>query len=119
MPTYEFRCPQGHDTEHFCSISAKPDRLECPHVGEDGAACGEPAKQVFLTPPEYWIPGVNKQTVLDYPGSKMHKAGYVHAYVDPGVKKVSVGAGGVLNPSTSPRHPMASQVKPEWKKPAP
>lgn len=119
MPTYEFRCPEGHDTEHFCSISAKPERLACPHVSaEGGEPCGQPAKQVFLTAPEYWIPGVNKQTVMDYPGSKRLKAGYVHGYVDPGVKKVSVGAGGALNPSTAPVHPLAGQVRPEWKKPA-
>lgn len=115
MPTYSFQCPEGHIFDLFSSISAKPDAPPCEHTpeGVEGAtACGLPAKQVFTS-----MPSINDTNVmiLDYPGSKRLKAGYVHAYVDPGVKKVSVGAGGALNPSTSPRHPLAQQVRPEWK----
>lgn len=106
MPTYSFQCPEGHTFDIFCSISAKPDAPPCPEP------CGLTGRQVFTS-----MPSINDTSVmiLDYPGSKRLKAGYVHAYVDPGVKKVSVGAGGALNPSTAPRHPAAKMVQPEWK----
>ena len=35
MPTYEFRCPDGHDFEQFFrSISAAPRELACPVCGK-------------------------------------------------------------------------------------
>ena len=35
MPTYEFRCPSGHDFEKFYrSISAAPTELPCPVCGK-------------------------------------------------------------------------------------
>ena len=35
MPTYEFRCPSGHDFEKFYrSISAAPSELPCPVCGK-------------------------------------------------------------------------------------
>jgi putative FmdB family regulatory protein len=35
MPTYEFRCPDGHDFEKFYrSISAAPREVECPVCGK-------------------------------------------------------------------------------------
>lgn len=35
MPTYEFRCPEGHDFERFYkTISAAPSELECPECGK-------------------------------------------------------------------------------------
>lgn len=35
MPTYEFRCPDGHDFEKFYrSIGAAPARVECPTCGK-------------------------------------------------------------------------------------
>ena len=33
MPTYEFRCPSGHDIEKFFKISEAPGELECPTCG--------------------------------------------------------------------------------------
>lgn len=34
MPTYEFRCPSGHDFERFYkTMSAAPSELECPECG--------------------------------------------------------------------------------------
>jgi putative FmdB family regulatory protein len=35
MPTYEYRCPEGHDFEKFQKMSEKP-RAKCP-------VCGKPA----------------------------------------------------------------------------
>ena len=41
MPTYEFRCPEGHDFEKFYkSISAAPSELACPE-------CGQPAQRLI------------------------------------------------------------------------
>lgn len=35
MPTYEYRCPKGHDFEHFFSrISESTSTLPCPECGE-------------------------------------------------------------------------------------
>ncbi|HEY0972168.1 MAG TPA: zinc ribbon domain-containing protein [Gemmatimonadales bacterium] len=33
MPTYEFRCPTGHDVEKFFRISEAPSEVECPTCG--------------------------------------------------------------------------------------
>jgi putative FmdB family regulatory protein len=38
MPTYEFRCPDGHDFEKFYrSIGAAPAEVECPTCGKVAA----------------------------------------------------------------------------------
>src|SRR3979490_523077 len=35
MPTYEFRCPEGHEFEKFCrSISGAPRDVACPICGK-------------------------------------------------------------------------------------
>src|SRR5580692_1755049 len=36
MPTYEYRCPDGHDFERFLKMSEATDILACP-------VCGKPA----------------------------------------------------------------------------
>lgn len=37
MPTYEYRCPNGHDFEHFFrTISSAESQLKCPQCGEIG-----------------------------------------------------------------------------------
>ena len=106
MPTYDFQCENAHITELFCSISSKPDTRPCPE-------CGAPSKQVFTTAPHVW----KNILVLDYPGSKALKAGYVHTHGDPGASKVSIGAAGALNPKTKELHPLAHSVMPEGLRP--
>ena len=35
MPTYEYRCPKGHEFEHFFrSISSAESQMKCPECGE-------------------------------------------------------------------------------------
>lgn len=104
MPTYDFICTNEHVHEVFCSISSKPTNPACPE-------CGEVCRQAFLTAPHVW----KGLYVLDYPGSKSLKAGYIHSHGDPGVEKVSSGAGGMLNPKTKELHPIAHNVFPEKK----
>jgi predicted nucleic acid-binding Zn ribbon protein len=136
MPTYEFRCEAGHDFEHRCGISSKPDQLACPahlvryhfdmHEPVEGDSetwcekcggapliCGKPAKQVFLTPPPIWIPGVTHQTVLDYPGSKAQKAGHVHSHGYKPATKVQSGYGGVTSTAFRHNDEVANWVKPD------
>ena len=37
MPTYEYRCPNGHDFEHFVrTMSASESEMRCPDCGETG-----------------------------------------------------------------------------------
>lgn len=104
MPTYEYGCPNSpdHDFEHFCSMSDKPATLPCP-------TCGAEAKSIVKTAPTVWG-GVG---VLDYPGSKKFKAGYVHSHGDKPAEKVSMGFGGMINPSTTALHPLANRVVPD------
>lgn len=36
MPTYEYRCPNGHEFEHFFStIGASKEVMSCPKCGQD------------------------------------------------------------------------------------
>lgn len=109
MPTYDYQCPKGHRFERFCSISAKEATPSPPCTVE---GCAEPSSQILVS-----MPALNNTElyILDYPGSKRLKAGYVHSHVDPGPTRVSSGAGGCLNPSTKPLHPMAEGVRPDWK----
>lgn len=51
MPTYQYRCPEGHVTEHVCVMSARPDHVRCEHP-RGREACHQDAGQVFLTPPQ-------------------------------------------------------------------
>lgn len=120
MPTYNYRCEAGHTTERFCSIRERDENPNPPCTelvdADNGSPtklpCGAATTQVFTA-----MPSVNNTEVmiLDYPGSKRLKAGYVHAFVDPGPTRVSVGAAGALNPHSKERHPAAQWVKPEWK----
>jgi hypothetical protein len=126
MPTYNYRCSEGHITERRCSISARdadPNPLCTEPLSADNGSptelpCGKPTTQVFLS-----APSINDTNVMimsyktsDGQSSRRFMAGHIHTYVDPGVKKVSVGAGGALNPPTKERHPAAQWVKPEWKR---
>ena len=139
MPTYEFLCEAQHTFEIYCSISSKPDHPSCPievvypvpavaimctehepgctckQPAPERGPCGAPSKQVFLTPPTTWIPGVDHKTVLDYPGSKAHKAGHVHSHGFKHATKVSSGAGGMINPRTSAENPIVDRVIPDYK----
>lgn len=115
MPTYDYKCDSGHVFERFCSISAKEadPNPPCPWVETEGSvACGLRSRQILSS-----MPALNNTEIyiLDYPGSKRLKAGYVHSHVDPGPTKVSSGFGGCLNPSTAPLHPLAEKVSPDWK----
>ena len=104
MPTYDYMCENDHVIEHFCSISAKPATLPCP-------TCTQPMKSVILTAPHLWNNEVGG--IFDYPGSKGLKAGYVHSHGDHGVRRVSSGPGGMLNPKSAPLHPLAHAVIPD------
>lgn len=108
MPTYDYKCEHGHVFERFCSISAKEAEPTPPCPQAD---CGQPSHQILCS-----MPALNfgDLYILDYPGSKRLKAGYVHSHVDPGATKVSSGVGGCLNPSTRPLHPLAEKVTPSW-----
>jgi len=37
MPTYEYRCPQGHVFEKFAQTMSGPKRARCPKCGKMGA----------------------------------------------------------------------------------
>jgi putative FmdB family regulatory protein len=90
MPTYDYLCPNNHAHEHFCSISARPETRQCPE-------CGETAKSAILS-----APSLATHIVLDYPGSKKHKAGYQHSHADRKGNNIQVGYGGKITPRDAP-----------------
>mgnify|MGYP000420273367 CR=1 FL=1 len=109
MPVWTYECTAGHGFDRRDSIARREETpiIPCPE-------CGADAKLVIN-----WLPRVNNTDVviLDYPGSKALKAGYVHSHGPKNATKVSVGAAGALNPSPRPLHPLATAVSPDWKLP--
>lgn len=101
MPTYDYRCANGHAHEHFCKIAERPDARNCPE-------CGEPARFMLSAP------ALVTNIVVDYPGSKKFKAGYQHSHGDRKGTKIQVGAGGKITPSDEPK---ASADGAIWKNP--
>ena len=99
MANYDYMCANDHLFERRCSIATKEAEPLIPCE-----ECGQPAHQVIVNVPHF---NDATQFINDYPGSKRLKAGHVHYACNPGVKKVSSGYGGTLNPSTSPRDPRA------------
>lgn len=85
MPVYDYRCKHGHNTEHRCKIAERPEAVTCSRCGEE-AAFG-----IFD------CPALPTTIVVDYPGSKKKKAGYVHSHGDFPAEKVQVGFGGKVS----------------------
>ena len=110
MPTYEFECEEGHQFEIFCSISSKPENPSCPAEFEDGTICGKTSRQVILSAP---FINNSELRILDYPGSKRLKAGYVHSHGPKMATKTQVGYGGKVEPVRRHLDPIADWAQPE------
>lgn len=102
MPTYEYMCSNDHVHEARFSISERPEQHECPE-------CKQMAKQVILT-----APAIPSHIVIDYPGSKKHKAGYQHSHGDRKGTKIQSGYGGIITPSDTPKGSPDGAI---WKNP--
>ena len=89
MPNYDYRCPTGHVHEVRCRIADKPEEAPCPE-------CGAGSRHVFLV-----APAMPTLIVVDYPGSKKHKAGYSHSHADKAGTKIQVGYGGKITPGAT------------------
>jgi putative FmdB family regulatory protein len=102
VPTYEYRCQNDHVFDVRCSIAARPDVERC-------QTCDRPATRLIS------VPHVNnpEHCVLDYPGSKRLKAGYVHSHGDKIGTKVMSGPAGMTRPDRKHEHPIAKNVIPE------
>lgn len=90
MPNYDFVCPDDHVTEYRFSIADRPKTAPC-------AECGKEAKFAILV-----APALPTTIVVDYPGSKKHKAGYVHSHADIPATRTQVGYGGAVNKPVAP-----------------
>lgn len=102
MPNYDHECPNGcGDYEVRCSIADRTLPHPCPR-------CGGLGKQVITQ-----MPAMPKTIVIDYPGSKKFKAGFVHSHGDKSATKTQVGYGGALNRDHKPVHPIAAMARPE------
>jgi hypothetical protein len=109
MPNYDFECtgPEKHTHEISCSIADSLKQKFCP-------TCYEPMKRLISCP---HINDPNK-VILDYPGSKKLKAGYVHSHGDKVAEKTSVGYGGIIQANNFKHsHPLVDSglVKPEFR----
>lgn len=85
LTMYDFECDCGHTEEQL----VQPDEeVHCPECNALMRRClGSP--RIFST------------IVATYPGSKKHKAGYEHKYVNQPATKTQIGYGG----SVSTDHP--------------
>jgi predicted nucleic acid-binding Zn ribbon protein len=101
MPVYDYLCPNDHAHEHSCKIVERVDTRECPE-------CGEIAKFQF------GAPAIVTHIVVDYPGSKKHKAGYQHTHGDRRGTKIQTGYGGKITPSDEPKGSPDGAI---WKNP--
>lgn len=105
MPTYEFRCPNGHEFEKFYrSISGAPTELPCPTCGKvaarqmsAGAGLHFKGSGFYIT--DYGKDGKKSQTPAATGGDKGESAPETPAAksdpaspVKPGEKKASSGA---------------------------
>jgi len=110
MPNYDYECEEGHITEVHCSISDKLETISCP-------VCEKKAKYIISTVPMLNNPEV---CILDYPGSKKLKAGYVHILGDKPATKTQVGYGGHQTAGTRRHfHEIADSVIPDPSPPRP
>lgn len=127
MPTYEYKCEDGHVTEHRCMPSNMPQERACDHkvagyridiheAPTTPVLCGKPARRAFITPPTLWIVDHTHNTVLDTPSAKANKAGYVHTHGDKPSTKVQSGAGGMCRPDFKHHDEVANWVKPDGTK---
>ena len=82
MPVYDFSCENDHIIEVRCSIADREKERICEE-------CGLPIHQIHLT-----FPAMPTTIIVDYPGSKKHKAGYVHSHGDHMATKTQFGYGG-------------------------
>jgi hypothetical protein len=101
MANYDFQCKNEHIFEITCTIAERNNSFFCPE-------CQEPGKRVFLS-----FPMVNdpNNMILEYPGSKKLKAGYVHSHGDRPAEKTSSGWGGIIQGGNKKHHdPIANGV---------
>ena len=108
MPTYEYRCPEGHDFERFFrTISAAEPSVACPE-------CGKMAER-----------RVSAGAGLLFKGSGFYLTDYgknAHRTSGAAPQKSESGGGGDSKPSTSAPAAAAGESKPAAKtetKPAP
>lgn len=117
MPVYDFECPDGHIYEVRCSIAEREQAFACTHAvytvgavtGDEpgNEPCGQIGKRLISTP------AMPTTIVLDYPGSKRLKAGYVHSHGPRKASKIQSGYGGMVSPERKHLHPIANNVIPQ------
>lgn len=100
MPVYDFCCKNEHHYEVRCKVAERGNTWNCPD-------CQEAGKQIHIA-----VPAMPTTIVVDYPGSKRLKAGYVHSHGNHSASKTQFGYGGKQAPKEV-THPMAKMAKPE------
>lgn len=86
MPMYNFHCEKCGEVFEDLVPSTVHDS-ECP-------TCHAPAMRTWVGQ----APSLLNTIILDYPGSKKHKAGYVHSHGDRPATKIQSGYGGSQGP---------------------
>lgn len=93
MKVFDYHCPVCDRTYKDQLVTAKE---------EDNVFCGECSTKELNVPLEKLIGAPRQFTTITptYPGSKRHKAGYQHQFVNRPATKTQVGVGGGISKGT-------------------
>ena len=67
MPTYEYRCPDGHDFERFLKMSEATPTLACPVCGKTAARVISGGAGLVFKGSGFYITDYGKDGKKDYP----------------------------------------------------
>ena len=83
MPMYDFVCACGTETEEIVEAG---ETVSC-------EKCGKPMQRIWNK-----FPASPTHIIVDYPGAKRLKAGYVHSHGDRPATRIQSGYGGSQSP---------------------
>ena len=98
MPTYDYRCPNGHQFEVFQRISAAPGAA-CPDCGEDSERMISGGAGLIFKGEGFYITDYRSE---DYKKKASSESGGATSKSDSGVEKTSSSG---LNKETSKKQP--------------
>lgn len=96
MPAYDFKCPEGHITEHFMSFSALEaagNKCECGDVDPDGVVCtkeGEYSASFWYNSATHFAQRFSPVVIHRGVDGKIRFPGHANAPVPEGYQKVEL-----------------------------
>ncbi len=110
MPTYEYRCPEGHDFELFQRMS-DPPRAQCP-------SCGAEAQRRLSAGAGFLFKG-DGFYITDYRSESYRSAAKAESSAGGEAKGGSGSSGGEAKPSSPPAGSASTPTKPATTSAAP